>query len=47
VPDAPGTFSITIGWPSATRMRSARIRPIVSSGPPAANGSISVIGRDG
>ena len=45
--EAPATFSMMTGWPSDTRMRSARMRPIVSSGPPAANGSMIVIGRDG
>ena len=34
-------------WPSVARMRSAMMRAIVSVGPPAANGTIMVIGRDG
>src|SRR5262249_40127048 len=35
------------GWPSGSRMPSATMRPIASAGPPAPNGTTSVIGRDG
>lgn len=35
------------GWPSDTRMRSARMRAVVSAGPPAWNPTTIVIGRDG
>jgi hypothetical protein len=47
VDPAPVTFSTTIGWPSEARMPSPRIRPSVSVGPPAGNGTIIVMGRDG
>jgi hypothetical protein len=47
VDPAPVTFSMTMVSPSDTRMRSLRMRPSVSVGPPAANGTIIVIGRDG
>jgi hypothetical protein len=47
LPPAPPTFSITTGWPSSVRMRSARIRPTTSVEPPGGNGTISVIDRDG
>src|SRR5262245_44020964 len=40
-------FSMMTGWPSVTRMRSAITRAPVSSGPPAGNGTTSVIGRVG
>jgi hypothetical protein len=46
-PPAPDTFSMTIGWPSDVFMRSVRMRASVSVGPPAGNGTIMVIGRDG
>ena len=46
-PPAPPTFSMTIGWPSEVRMRSTKMRPTASVEPPAGNGTISVIGRDG
>src|SRR5258705_10122 len=35
------------GWSSDTRMRSARMRVRVSLGPPAPNGTMIVIGREG
>jgi hypothetical protein len=47
LPAAPSTFSIKTGWPSNTRMRSAMMRAMPSFGPPAANGTIIVIGRTG
>ena len=47
VPAAPVTFSITTVWPSAIRIRSVIARAIESVGPPAANGTIRVIGFDG
>src|ERR1700676_933440 len=34
-------------WPSARFIRSARMRPSVSVGPPAGNGTTIEIGRDG
>jgi hypothetical protein len=40
-------FSMTTGWPSEPRMRSVTMRPMVSFGPPAGNGTIMVMGRDG
>jgi hypothetical protein len=36
-----------MGWPSDNRMRPAMMRASVSVGPPAANGTTSVIWRDG
>jgi hypothetical protein len=47
VPPAPTTFSTTICWPSVRDMCSPTIREMVSVGPPAANGTIRVIGRAG
>ncbi len=44
---APVMFSTTTDWPSDVRMRSPRMRASVSVGPPAGNGTIIVIGRDG
>src|SRR5258706_565125 len=46
-PPAPAVFSITSGWPSERPMRSPRMRAIVSVGPPAANGTTTVMGREG
>ena len=46
-PPAPLTFSMTTGWPSAPRIRSAMTRASVSVGPPAGNGTTIVTGRDG
>jgi len=40
-------FSTTTVWPSDLPMRSAMMRPIVSVGPPAENGTISVTARAG
>jgi hypothetical protein len=47
LPSAPGTFSMMIGWPSPRSIRAATTRPIASREPPAADGTIMVIGRDG
>jgi hypothetical protein len=40
-------FSMTIGCPNGPRIRSTIIRAITSVAPPAGNGTIIVIGRDG
>src|SRR5262245_37406926 len=47
VPPAPATFSTMIGWPSVFCIYSPTMRAIVSVGPPAANGTIMVIGLSG
>src|ERR1700730_16545628 len=47
VPDAPVTFSMMTAWPSDARMASLRLRARVSTGPPAPNGTIRVMGCDG
>jgi hypothetical protein len=47
LPPAPPTVSMTSGWPSATRIGSAKSRASVSTGPPAGNGTMIVIGRVG
>src|SRR5512147_1567595 len=47
VPPAPVTFSITICCPSVRDMCSATMRAMTSVGPPAAKGTIMVIGRSG
>jgi hypothetical protein len=47
VPPAPATFSTTICWPSVRDMWSDTMRAITSVGPPAAKGTIMVIGRLG
>ena len=47
VPPAPTVFSTTTGWPSDFDMRSHMIRAMVSVGPPAAKGTVTVIGRCG
>src|SRR6185312_9514542 len=47
MPPAPPTFSTTTCWPSSSLMRCAMTRPIVSCGPPAANGITIVTGRVG
>src|SRR5262245_63235267 len=47
MPPAPPTFSTTTCWPSNSLMRCAMTRPIVSCGPPAANGMTIVTGRVG
>jgi hypothetical protein len=46
-PPAPGTFSTTNCWPSALLKMSATIRPVMSAGPPAANGTTIVPDRAG
>src|SRR6185369_779620 len=47
LPPAPPTFSITTGWPSVSRIRSAMMRAAESVEPPGGNGTIKVSGRDG
>jgi hypothetical protein len=47
VPPAPATFSTTTGCPSVRAIGPAIRRATVSVGPPAANGTIIVIGREG
>jgi hypothetical protein len=47
VPPAPATFSTMTGWPSVLDMFSPTMRAITSVGPPAANGTIMVMGRVG
>src|SRR5262245_65685569 len=47
VPAPPLTFSSTTGWPREWRIRSPMTRARKSSGPPAGNATIPVIGRDG
>src|SRR5712691_4886829 len=47
MPPAPPTFSTMICWPSSSLRRAAMIRPMVSTGPPAAYGTTSVTGRAG
>src|SRR5262249_52805640 len=47
VPPAPATFSMTICWPSVRDMCSLTMRAVTSVPPPAGNGTIMVIGRDG
>jgi hypothetical protein len=44
---APVTVSMITGCPSEKRMRSARMRASVSDGPPAGNGTMMVMGREG
>src|SRR5215469_1842838 len=47
VPPAPVTFSTTTCWPSVRDMCSPTMRATTSVGPPAANGTMRVIGRSG
>src|SRR5215208_4811731 len=47
LPLAPVTFSTTTDWPSTALIRSTRMRATVSFGPPGANGTTIVIGREG
>jgi hypothetical protein len=47
MPAAAPTFSITIDWPSSSPMRCAWMRALTSIPPPAAKGTMSVIGRVG
>src|SRR5215831_12208994 len=47
VPPAPATFSMTIDWPSVRDMGSLTMRADMSVPPPAGNGTIMVIWRDG
>ena len=46
-PAAPVMLSMMICWPSSLPMRSPTMRAIRSVGPPAANGTIRVIGLAG
>src|SRR6185369_4674330 len=46
-PPAPVTFSTSTASFSVTFMCSARIRDMASEGPPAENGTMMVMGRDG
>ena len=43
VPPAPPTFSITIDWPSDFDIASVTMRATISLGPPAGNGTTTVI----
>src|SRR5215831_6621764 len=47
VPPAPATFSTTTDWPSVLPICSPTILAMVSVGPPAAKGTIMVMGRSG
>jgi hypothetical protein len=47
VPPAPTTFSTMSCWPSVRDMCSETMRAMTSVGPPAANGTITVMGRRG
>jgi hypothetical protein len=47
LPPAPPPFSMTTGWPSSGRMRSAMTRAITSVEPPGGNGTMMVMDRDG
>src|SRR5712671_4237333 len=47
MPPAPPRFSTTIGWPSSSVARIWTIRVIVSGSPPAAYGTIILMGRLG
>jgi hypothetical protein len=47
LPDAPGLFSITTGWPSLSLSTSARTRNSTSVEPPAGYGTITRIWRSG
>ena len=44
LPPAPPTFSTTSCWPNVRDMCSARMRVTTSVGPPAANGTITLMG---
>src|ERR1700738_5055159 len=47
VPPAPPTFSTMMVWPNVRDMWSPRRRVTTSVGPPAANGTMTVIGLSG
>src|SRR5882672_9003348 len=47
VPPAPSLFSTTMVWPSDLLIEIATVRATTSVGPPAAKGTISVIGLVG
>jgi hypothetical protein len=44
-PAAPALFSTITVWPSSAVIFSATLRPMMSVGPAAANGTTSLIGR--
>src|SRR5258708_6980899 len=47
MPPAPPTFSMITRWPNTSPRRAARMRPMMSTAPPAANGITMVSGRSG
>src|SRR4051812_44852719 len=47
VAPAPGRLSMMTCWPSVVDRCCATSRPMTSTGPPAGNGTSSLIGRDG
>src|ERR1019366_467609 len=47
MPPAPPSFSMITRWPKISPSRAARIRPMMSPAPPAANGITMVTGRSG
>jgi hypothetical protein len=47
VPEAPPTFSMMMLCPSVCCMRAVTMRAMVSVGPPALAGTVTVIGRVG
>src|SRR5882762_2932475 len=47
LPEAPGRFSTTTGWPRRAPSRSVTARALVSVTPPAAKGTTNRTGRDG
>src|SRR5215475_7084105 len=47
LPAAPARLSMIIGWPSDMCREVARMRAMMSVGPPGAKGTIRVIGRSG
>jgi hypothetical protein len=47
VPPAPPTFSMIMDWPRIFPICSVTMRATTSLGPPAGNGTTTVMGRDG
>src|SRR5690242_7554190 len=47
LPAAPTRFSTSTGWPSRSESLGARMRELMSVGPPGANGTTQRIGCDG
>src|ERR1700722_13609473 len=47
MPPAPPTFSMMTRWPRISPRRAARMRPMMSTAPPATNGITMVTGRSG